>query len=833
MPRITNPGDISAGPGKAVSTDMDVLVLNNYAGGSGAGAFIPPGETTPRDGYPALPCRACGGAGGGVVPGPAGSVEETILTVGLPNANPAWAGFIPHFTTLADAIDAANTLMSADGGGNPGRAVRILVVGPTVETAVPIQIQVDGLIIEGFPDLYGNNGAITWQADAPLIDLDGHDDLVFRDLLFEWNGVTPPPIPPGPFRLLFTSTSSSTISRLTIDNCRCDGEVQGFLGPDLSGTAGGFEACHITRNYARQLLEFAIASLSITHPPFQGCVIRDNYFQSLTPSTLLIPAITLFGAGPSSNSTTIEGNLIAGFAQGISTVVAPSQAGTLVVANNVIGTTEMEAIYIEGNGNKVFGNSLFNVHTSAVLPGGIYVDGSNNVVDSNFVILDGNGTAIEIGPSGENNVCSQNDVTQDSDGEIVVRGAISVVTENKAKDLKSYGGNSTVSMNLVSPGGGMAIHGVESTIIGNNVADGILLAANYCTLTGNHVSVDVIVTGAATRCTIGDNKISGDINIQPDSARHVIEGNIVEGDMWVNSSNQAISGNIVRGASGIILAPAATDACTITGNKVLTDIQSGGNECTISGNRVSNNLAVNGNENLVTGNWVYNNLVVGGTDCTIEANKADLLILNGTRATVGDNKVESIVGNAPACTVSGNWVLANITMNGTAQYCTIGDNAAEQIAVNGPDSTIGDNVFGIDIQVGGTNCTISGNRGGGGGIADILVGPGGVGSTISGNSVAGSMDVQAINCAIGNNMLGAPLFVAADCSVTGNRVAANVGPGDIVLNAAGCTVVGNNIDGNIVGAAPNNIAVGNIVRGGTVLGVLVAGAWTINIDNNI
>ena len=738
MPRNTNPGAIATGPGKPVSTDMDQLVLQGMGGVPvGEGAYIPPGETSPRAGYPALPCRACGGAGGGVAP--AGSVEETILTVGLPNINPAWTGFTTNYTTLADAVDAANTLMDADGVGNPGRAVRILVVGPTVETAVPIEIGKDGLIIEGYPGLEGTDAAITWATNDSLIDLRGHDDLVFRDLKFAWTGAILPPVPPS-LRNLFTTSSSSKISRLTIDNCVCLGDIQGFLSPSLGGAGAGFEFASITRNNAQNLLEFGVLGFSTGDPPFAGSVIQDNVFLNTSVPLYSVPAIGLFGSSPS-NSTIIRNNLINGFYQGISTLSAPSGTVTTEIDGNIIGGTQEEGIYIEGTANRVVGNTLLGVYTSGG-GRGIFVDGDENVVTLNHVDMAiAGGDAIQIGSLGTNNVCSQNDVTEDTTGRITVEAALSVITGNKAKEIDSEGTHSTVSLNLISPGGGMEIQGSETTVQGNNIANDLFIRTSSCTVVGNQVSGNFEVTNEGFDNTIGDNHISGNLILGAACRGHTVSGNGIGGFVSELAGDNVFTGNDVDG-----------DFTTI------------GDNCVIDGNRFNATAWIKGDGCTFTGNKNTSLMQIDGDLCTVSGNRGEGNLL--------------ITGQSVA--VTGNWAAGSISTS--SSFCTIGDNLAEQIVVNGPSSTIGDNVFGIDLQVGGADCTILGNRGGGGGPADILVmGPG---CTLSGNNVVGAIDVRAINCAVSGNK----------CDVIFN---AGGGPAPLPM-----TLVGNRYL-NVLGLAPN------------------------------
>jgi hypothetical protein len=85
---------------------------------------------------------------------------------------------VPHFENLATAIAYANEIMTPEGASSySGPNLRIQVVGSTLEplASVPIQIETDGLVIEGSPRVSTLAGTpqpplIQWFSDTPLID---------------------------------------------------------------------------------------------------------------------------------------------------------------------------------------------------------------------------------------------------------------------------------------------------------------------------------------------------------------------------------------------------------------------------------------------------------------------------------------------------------------------------------------------------------------------------------------------------------------------------------------------------------------------------------------
>ena len=116
----------------------------------------------------------------------------------------------PHFTEMADAVAYACEVMryrepQTPGDGVFGRYVKIKVIGATTEQdeKCPIKFTSDGIIIEGTAaKLDGshlisgwqiaNQQAVAWAANAPLFDLNGHNNLHFRDLVLEYRDLGQP-----------------------------------------------------------------------------------------------------------------------------------------------------------------------------------------------------------------------------------------------------------------------------------------------------------------------------------------------------------------------------------------------------------------------------------------------------------------------------------------------------------------------------------------------------------------------------------------------------------------------------------------------------------------
>ena len=205
-----------------------------------------------------------------------------------------WTAFQPHFKTLYSAVGYANELMNPDSGGRAYQNVRIRVIGRTQEPALrTITIKTDGLVIEGNP-FYDSSPAvavtseISWGGNpnvTNLIDLNGHSNLVFRNLSFRSNQTTNNALCTA---AVFTSTGSP--SRVTIDNCRVTGFVNHFVKLDGVTAASEFR---ITDNVVEFInsdspspagVSLVAAPLGVNQPmpPAHDILISGNKFASDT-----------------------------------------------------------------------------------------------------------------------------------------------------------------------------------------------------------------------------------------------------------------------------------------------------------------------------------------------------------------------------------------------------------------------------------------------------------------------------------------------------------------------------------------------------------------------
>jgi len=791
MPRKTNPGDITTGPGKTVSSDTDELVLRSYAGGAGEGAHIPPGGGMPRAGYPALPCRACGGAGGsGGSIGGGGSVEDTVLTVGDPTLHPGWTGVTPDYATLGEAVAAAGALMDPQADA-AGRNVRIWVIGPTLEPtgSVPITIPTDGLIIEGAA--WTNDGGpppaveITWRGgNVPLFDIDGHSDLIFRNLSFnsDRDGVSTP-IPPFS-RVVFRNSSVTTSSNVVVDNCRSKGpSAHGFILSDTD-----IINWTVVNNQANTG-SFGISTTnggSLLHPPIYGrmgnCNITRNRFTIEGSAYQHFDGVMAYDVNlvQQSDLNVIGENTFTGYRHSVNVL-----GNGNTIDNNFCQESEEEAIITRGVINRVLKNGLLNCYSDPSPKTGISITGNSNVCRENIVGLDGDipGDIPILVTGGDRNTVCDNDALQ-SNGEI----------------------------NLLTD---------ESIAEGNHCA-GFILSGNACIAQGNWVDGDFTLTGAPNRCTIGDNEIGGDFTIPADSGLHTITGNYIVGDILSQGSRCTVTGNIVGGGFDTGLG----QEWEITGNKFMDGVIVQGDDCVIGDNEIQVGLAVTGDKATVSGNRVVGELVfvdfTGGSNHTITGNQVEGRLHDAAGVddcVVADNVCEELEWAGDGSVISGNKISTNMTINSDRASVT-GNTIDAALSYLGDESTITGNNVGSDISITGSDVMVAGNYGdnnivvgNGSGVivvdgnhSDNIVMNGGPYSTITGNWVGAlNVAVNVPDCTItGNNVVNNISTFGARTTVTGNRVG-----GDIQSSGQDTTITGNWVQNAISTGPGSSLTIGD------------------------
>ncbi len=266
----------------------------------------------------------------------------------------------PHFSNLGDAVKYVNELSAPYGGLSVGGAqVIIRVVGPTVETDLPITVRAAGLIIEG-AGLRKTDSSITWGGEEFLFEIGGMSNLTFRNLSFLYTGSDPGvDLNHGVFRGL-----NPTGANLVIEDCLLYGDTYTpacFMKCDPTGTSvwSGVVIRHCSGNVVDSVLYMN------TDAHAQGLVFEDNLFTATgSPSTYA--AVDCNG---STIHSQVKGNYLTSFARGVKL-----KGYNFQVSNNTIQGTLFEAILLEAPagaspvGCQVESNSIHSCHTEAASP---------------------------------------------------------------------------------------------------------------------------------------------------------------------------------------------------------------------------------------------------------------------------------------------------------------------------------------------------------------------------------------------------------------------------------------------------------------------------------
>jgi len=232
------------------------------------------------------------------------------------------ASFQPHFKTLKAAIDYVNEL-GAPTAGSSIQTFRIRVVGRTVESD-PISIGVDGLVVEGA--LQADGAApfpeICWSRDDDLIDLAGHNDIVFRNVPFRYTGSA---TPTGKY--VFTDSVGSN-QNLVIEHCVARGYVDGLIHSEVAETINA----RITHNTVPE------AYITGVYGYFKGCTIQHNIITAAAgiPEDLAAIQLTSLSGDAWAGNTTSH-NITTGFKHG----VLDQSRGSRVETNYVVDSTNI------------------------------------------------------------------------------------------------------------------------------------------------------------------------------------------------------------------------------------------------------------------------------------------------------------------------------------------------------------------------------------------------------------------------------------------------------------------------------------------------------------
>lgn len=767
----------------------------------------------------------------------------------------AGATDLPHYATLAEAVAFVGEMM-APGSGTPSRSWRILVVGNTVETAVPI-VMPTGLTIEGIRPWV--NSKIQWSTDTALFQLNGQSNLVFRNLFFEYTGVGSLATPD---RVVFQATNASS-AQLEIDRCAL-----------LGATAHGLVRVSVGAGLNDGIIQNCIANGSdfgvYAEDGMNRMTIKNNLFQgALVPQTPL--KLGMIHVGSFSERITITDNTLYNPYIGIR-----FEGKNSLIARNFTSRTHEMAIYlVNGDENVIRHNILRNTtHLDAptILPvkTGIAIPststGIRNLVEGNQVVLSAPGASdrgIYLA-----NVDAEHTVTRNfSPHGIYVRGGAwvrdnyvndsliqvagdSTLVESNTALIVYYVGDSgqilgnraslgiaydgqaaTVMRNecsgqqgLIGPGSSIAVKvtsaGVASadSKVGFNICTNeIDLAVDDGEVIGNTAS-DLWLEGSRT--ILGDNNISGDILVQTSvwtvtTAADTVQHNQVGGDILVyGDGHRVLSNRVPTGGIG-----SDGDGPHVEGNDV------GATQSTIGGAARSIAIIQDADTNdisdspLVSDNKVYASILVRGALATVQGNNHDpsgsgFLEFYGFSSVVSGNlnttRLRVLNYGSPSyqVTITGNHVLTQMELTDSTDCIVTGNHVGTNLSsTGGADNTVvsGNRVAG--------NCTLVGDY-----------------QVVDGNKIDGTLTVTGTgNIVTDNEPTTVTVTGGTDHVVKGNKCTS------LSVVANGSAIHGNIMSGEltVVGTTPSAGAAGATVFGNTCNSIDHQAANCILVGNRV
>jgi hypothetical protein len=628
----------------------------------------------------------------------------------------AWApADHPHFVTLAEAIAYVGEMMEPP-SGNSGRSWRIKVIGYTNETAVPIVMPTDGIIIEGAAVRRaggpGSQTTVRWNAAAtPLFELNGKTDLVFDNLAFEYEN-TGQPNDATFEQVVFAQDvggAGSLISeRLVVSNCRFKGNTRGHGFLCAYTSTSGFQDIVLENNVV-EVSDFFFASAG----PVQRCTFRGNRIrkdsaeQSALYDAFYIRTNVIEDNYYIDNTVSFPGDP-SFFSRGFGLRSLLSGATRSVIESNLITATREMAIHLEdyGGDDIIRGNFLLSVHTSGSFSYtqpdkvGIWQEGTagvNTYIRENFVTISAP-NAPSRGVLTKADDCSVADNRTNQTIEVVdltrVTGNLVDTTGASANILT--GSSCVVSTNHVD-----TITTSSSSVLSDNIVRDTLNPGTASIVSSNQVTVGLVI---ADECVIQGNRVP-----------QLNTGGVLVSDV-------TITGNIFEGGnSGVVSLLRAT----ITGNRfgvvapqplVVTL-----NDCTFGENIIEGidpgtaaNLTLSGSDNTVTGNRLtYGSISQGsGTDNIITGNYCLFLAASGAATVITGNKVVenlSLTSSANGV-VTGNQVSVNLSVLVSAGATITGNTAQGNVTVTGNGVVVDGNKVGGILTVTGTGTVVSDNE---------------------------------------------------------------------------------------------------------------------------
>jgi len=599
----------------------------------------------------------------------------------------------PHFDELADAVKYACEVMQYRAAQAPSndlhgdRYIRIKVVGPTNEdpNKLPITFTCDGIIIEGTAHrldgthFVGGSGvqnqqAVAWDADVPLFDLNGHNNLEFRDLVLEYRDTGQGPSTTMG-RVAFTNWAGieSSCDNITIDQVSLINWVENLSGPPLN-VAHAF-IWFTEGDASNWKIRNCLAHCSDAGIFFGGSVARGNTTDTLT-------------------NIWIENNWLVGFwdpgdpyddpaggdgvqeLTGLNPLGEPEPHGGIIL----VSSTGPDGIVVRGN----------RINTFAGV--GIIDNGaSNSLYEGNYIS--------NMGDAGIWASCREMFYVNGGSECRIVNNVLSNV-----HDLGITGGGGLDNMASVAGAGWAEKRAIFTdnllrSVVANNQADisnplgtsdaSLYVDEQYITAVGNNFAHSVTTTGRAGRFILGVTTVGG--HVETGGINSVIDGNHITGSITGTALRTIVNGNF-------ILDPGVSTGLSFgASNVVSNNIYMGvGDEAIVKvfddtffiGNEMpEGEIKISGDRLVFVGNLFdqirYAATEPSGTaDTVISGNRFNLALLAGPSQNLQQS---TVVGNWGAIYIDGgsgqdshrNVIAGNVMVvpaaPGTANFAIVGD----------------------------------------------------------------------------------------------------------------------------------------------------------------
>ncbi|MFH1921703.1 MAG: right-handed parallel beta-helix repeat-containing protein, partial [Planctomycetota bacterium] len=313
-----------------------------------------------------------------------------------------------HFATLAKAVRWVGEMVNSTVGATFTRNFRIRIAGTCIETnaSLPIVLPCDGLVIEGTGKDSGT--AIFWDSNKALIDLNGKDHFVLRDVLIAYDAAVDMGPGAAPTRHVIEQTGAVTSDEVLIQNV-----LFKWLGTSMPhglvynsvGTINGLVVDNCTIDTTSDYFIVNIGDNALV----RGCrFTRVGSGMAGAGQTTQTNGIVLSG-----EKSRVEGNTISGDFPDTKALVLIQTTKCRVSGNSIHATLNVGGTVAYGVVlNNASGYSVVDGNEIVVVRGyGIYVDACDHAsIRGNTIYVSTTGTGIHLDTGATYNAVTGNSI---------------------------------------------------------------------------------------------------------------------------------------------------------------------------------------------------------------------------------------------------------------------------------------------------------------------------------------------------------------------------------------------------------------------------------------